>query len=79
LFQQIRDEAHRFAVNLHKKQREKKIKGSVLDHIKGIGPSTRNRLLIRFGSVEGIKEASFDDVKKFVGIKIANKIKKELF
>jgi len=79
LFQQIRDEAHRFAVNLHKKQREKKIKGSVLDHIKGIGPSTRNRLLIRFGSVEGIKEASFDDVKKLVGIKIANKIKKELF
>jgi excinuclease ABC subunit C len=79
LFQQIRDEAHRFAVNLHKKQREKKIKGPVLDHIKGIGPSTRNRLLIRFGSVEGIKEASFDEVKKFVGIKIANKIKKELF
>jgi len=79
LFQQIRDEAHRFAVNLHKKQREKKMKGSVLDDIKGIGPSTRNRLLIRFGSVEGIKEASFDDIVKLVGIKIATNIKKELF
>ncbi|MHA1670466.1 MAG: excinuclease ABC subunit UvrC [Promethearchaeota archaeon] len=78
LFQQIRDEAHRFAVNLHKKQREKKMKGSVLDHIKGIGPSTRNKLLIRFGSVEGIKKASFDDIKRLVGIKIANSIKKEL-
>lgn len=78
LFQQIRDEAHRFAVNLHKKQREKKMKRSILDDIKGIGPSTRNKLLVRFGSVEGIKEASFEDIVKLVGIKIADKLKKEL-
>jgi excinuclease ABC subunit C len=77
LFQQIRDEAHRFAVKLHKKQREKKLKESILDHIKGIGPSTKNKLLIRFGSVEGIKKASFDDVANLVGPKLANKIKKE--
>lgn len=78
LFQQIRDEAHRFAVSLHKKQREKKMKRSILDDIKGIGPSTRNKLLVRFGSVEGIKEASFEDIVKLVGIKIADKLKKEL-
>jgi len=77
LFQQIRDEAHRFAVKLHKKQREKKLKESILDHIKGIGPSTKNKLLIRFGSVEGIKKASFDDVANLVGPNLANKIKKE--
>ena len=79
LFQQVRDEAHRFAVNLHKKQRDKKVRGSVLDNIKGIGPSTRNKLLIHFGSVEGIKKANFDEIVKLVGIKIADKIKKELF
>ncbi len=79
LFQQIRDEAHRFAVNLHKKQRDKKVRGSVLDNIKGIGPSTRNKLLIHFGSVEGIKKANYDEIVKLVGIKIADKIKKELF
>ncbi len=78
LFQQIRDEAHRFAVNLHKIQREKNMKRSILDDIKGIGPSTRNKLLVHFGSVEGIKEASFDEIVKIVGIKIADKIKKEL-
>lgn len=78
LFQQIRDEAHRFAVNLHKKQRNKEVRGSILDHIKGIGPSTRNKLLIHFGSVEGIKKANFDDIVKLVGNKIANKIKKEI-
>jgi len=78
LFQQIRDEAHRFAIKLHKKQREKKMKRSILDDIKGIGPSTRNKLLVHFGSVEGIKEASFDEIVKIVGIKIADKIKKEL-
>jgi len=78
LFQQIRDEAHRFAIKHHKKQREKKMKRSILDDIKGIGPSTRNKLLVHFGSVEGIKEASFDEIVKIVGIKIADKIKKEL-
>jgi excinuclease UvrABC nuclease subunit len=45
--------------------------------LKGIGPSTKNKLLIRFGSVEGIKKASFDDVANLVGPKLANKIKKE--
>ncbi|MBY9003729.1 MAG: excinuclease ABC subunit UvrC [Candidatus Lokiarchaeota archaeon] len=78
LFQQIRDEAHRFAVNLHKKQREKKMKGSILDDIKGIGPSTRNKLLIRFGSVEGIKEASLKELSELVGKNLATKIKNEI-
>jgi excinuclease ABC subunit C len=78
LFQRIRDEAHRFAVRLHKKQREKRIVGSVLDNIKGIGPATRNKLLKHFGSVENIKNAAFDEISQIIGKKLAEKILEEL-
>ncbi len=71
LFQRIRDEAHRFAVKLHKKQRMKKITGSVLDQIKGIGPATRNKLLTHFGSYEGVKNASIEELTQVVGKKLA--------
>ena len=43
LFQRVRDEAHRFAVRLHKKQRKKRLLGSILDDIEGVGPITRNK------------------------------------
>ncbi|TFG27815.1 MAG: excinuclease ABC subunit UvrC [Promethearchaeota archaeon] len=71
LFQRIRDEAHRFAVRLHKKQRQSRVKGSVLDEIKGIGPATRNKLLTHFGSLEGVKNASFEELSKVIGKKYA--------
>lgn len=67
LFQKVRDEAHRFAVKLHKKQRQNRITSSILDDIKGIGPATRNKLLNHFGSVERIKDASLEDLTKVVG------------
>ena len=78
LFQQIRDEAHRFAVRLHKKQREKRIKGSILDDIKGVGPATRNKLLKHFGSVNNIKTAKFEELSPIIGKKLAEIILKEL-
>ncbi|GAF97393.1 unnamed protein product, partial [marine sediment metagenome] len=71
LFQRVRDEAHRFAVRLHKKQRKKKVTGSLLDDIKGIGPATRNKLLTHFGSFEGVKNASFEELAQIVGKKLA--------
>ncbi|MFX0056880.1 MAG: excinuclease ABC subunit UvrC [Candidatus Hodarchaeota archaeon] len=71
LFQRVRDEAHRFAVKLHKKQREKRITGSILDNITGIGPATRNKLLKHFGSVENLKRASLEELTKVVGKKLA--------
>jgi len=74
LFQQVRDEAHRFAVRLHKKQRQKKFVGSILDDIKGIGPATRNKLLKKFGSVEGVRNASREELTKIVNQKLAEKI-----
>lgn len=78
IFQRVRNEAHRFAVKLHKKQREKRVKRSVLDDIKGIGPATRNKLLKEFGSVNKIKQASLEDIADLVGKKLADIILKEL-
>ena len=71
LFQRIRDEAHRFAVKLHKKQREKRMQGSILDDIRGIGPVTRNKLLRHFGSVESISKASIDELSQVIGKKLS--------
>jgi excinuclease ABC subunit C len=74
LLQRVRDEAHRFAVRLHKKQRKKRMVGSLLDNIKGVGPISRNKLLNHFGSVNSIKKASLEEVSQLVGIKLAKKI-----
>jgi excinuclease ABC subunit C len=78
LFQQIRDEAHRFAVRLHKKQRTKRISGSILDKIRGVGPKTRNKLLTHFGSVSNIKKASIEELSQIVGSHLADIIFKEI-
>ena len=78
IFQRVRDEAHRFAVKLHKKQREKRVQRSVLDDIKGIGPATRIKLLRHFGSVENLKKATPEAIAKVVGKKLADTILKEL-
>ena len=78
IFQRVRDEAHRFAIKLHKKQREKRVKRSVLDDIKGIGPATRNKLLKKFGSVNEIKQSSVEEISEVVGKKLADTILKEL-
>jgi excinuclease ABC subunit C len=78
LFQRIRDEAHRFAVKLHKKQRIKRIKGSILDDIKGVGPASRNKLLNHFESIDNIKKSTIEEISRIVGKKLAEKILKEL-
>jgi excinuclease ABC subunit C len=78
IFQRVRDEAHRFAVRLHKKQREKRVQRSVLDDIKGIGPATRTKLLRHFGSVDNIKKATPEAIAQLVGKKLADIILKEL-
>jgi excinuclease ABC subunit C len=58
LLQQIRDEAHRFALSFHRKRRSKTGLQSSLDNIPGIGPVKRKRLLRHFGSVKRIREAT---------------------
>lgn len=67
LLQKVRDEAHRFAVTYQRKRRKKKTLRSELLDIHGIGPKTAQALLSTFGSVEGVKEAEFDELADEVG------------
>src|SRR5207244_50089 len=58
LLQQVRDEAHRFAITYHRQLRDKKMTKSVIDDIPGLGPARRRRLLAEFGSVRRVRAAS---------------------
>ncbi|MCA9562204.1 MAG: excinuclease ABC subunit UvrC [Myxococcales bacterium] len=68
LMQQIRDEAHRFAITYHRKLRRKRAISSVLDRIPGIGEAKRQALLQHFGSISRIKAADADDLSAVPGI-----------
>ena len=68
LLQRIRDEAHRFAINYHKKLRSKMVKDSLLDHINGVGPKRKIKLLKHFGSLQKIKEANVEQISQVKGI-----------
>jgi excinuclease ABC subunit C len=77
--QKIRDEAHRVAFFFHKKKREKKIKRSVLDDIKGIGERRKKILLKHFKSIENMKKASLKELQiKGISKKLAENIYKIL-
>jgi excinuclease ABC subunit C len=80
LVQRVRDEAHRFAVTFHRARRTRSTIRSLLDEIPGIGPRRRRELLRRFGSVEGIRQASIEEIAAVPGINraLAERIKKEL-
>src|SRR5690606_17305111 len=66
LLQQIRDEAHRFALNYHRQLRGKGQSRSILDKIEGVGPRRKRELLRAFGSVRGLRQASVDEIKAAV-------------
>ena len=71
LLQQIRDEAHRFAITFHRKRRDKRTFTSELIGIKGIGPSTAQMLIKQLGSVSKIKKESLKNIAAVVGKKRA--------
>ncbi len=80
LLQRIRDESHRFAITSNRKKKNKAIKYSVLDKIKGLGPIKKSNLLNFFKSLKNIKAATLNELCQVDGIsiKLANEIKKNL-
>lgn len=68
LIQQIRDEAHRFAITGHRRQRGKARTRSELDEVAGLGPKRRQSLLRSFGGMRQLRRASREDIAKVTGI-----------
>lgn len=75
LMQQIRDEAHRFAITFHRQKRSKATIKTGIEDLPGIGKSTANKLLRHFKSVKKIKEAPLEEIEKIVGKKKAEIVK----
>ena len=80
LIQQIRDEAHRFAITGHRGRRAKKRQGSMLEDIKGLGPKRRKQLLTHFGGIRRLQKAGVDDISAVPGIshELASRVYDEL-
>jgi excinuclease ABC subunit C len=74
LVQQIRDEAHRFAVTFHRKARTMRDLRSELDSVPGVGPRRRRALLVAFGSLAGVRRASREELTAVVGAKTADAV-----
>jgi len=68
LVMRVRDEAHRFAVEFHRKRRGKAMTRSALDALSGVGPVRRKRLLNAFGSLAAIKRAGVDEIAAVKGM-----------
>jgi len=71
LLQQVRDEAHRFAITYHRQLRSKSMVDSVLDEVPGIGPKRKRELIRRFGSLKKIREVGADDLAEVVPKNVA--------
>ncbi len=71
----IRDEAHRFGITFHRKQRSHKMLSHELEHIPGIGEASVNKLLAYYKTITRIKAAGYDDVAQVVGIRQAKALK----
>jgi excinuclease ABC subunit C len=69
LLQQIRNEAHRFAINYHKDLRSKNFLKSRIETIKGIGEKTRLKLINKFGSLDKLREVDKKDIVNVIGEK----------
>jgi len=68
LIQQLRDEAHRFAITGHRARRQKTRARSPLEEIPGLGPKKRRELLKQFGGLQALTRAGIDDLQRVKGI-----------
>lgn len=80
LIQRLRDEAHRFAITFHRQLRSKALEHSALDDVAGVGPALKKRLLRAFGSVEGVRQASLEQLRDIEGVgpRMAQRLKEGL-
>lgn len=78
ILQRLRDEAHRFGITYHRKLRSKRVISSELDKVEGIGEKRRKELLKRFGSVQKIKEASYEELREIISDKVIENLNKVL-
>lgn len=75
LLQQVRDEAHRFAITFHRQKRMKRILQSELESVHGIGKATAEKMITHFGSVEAIKSLPVEEIAKITGLTVAHRVK----
>jgi len=68
LVQRMRDEAHRFAITYHRNLRSKRSLRSPIDNVTGIGPKRKRMLMRRFGTLQGIRDASVDEIASVPGM-----------
>ena len=71
LLQQIRDEAHRFAITFQRKKRGRAMVGSSLDRIAGVGPKRKALLMKHFGGVKQIRAATVEEISELPGITLS--------
>ena len=71
LIQEIRDEAHRFAIVGHRARRAKARSGSHLEDVAGVGPAKRRKLLAQFGGLDGVRAATVEDLSRVGGVSTA--------
>ncbi|HYY73933.1 MAG TPA: helix-hairpin-helix domain-containing protein, partial [Solirubrobacterales bacterium] len=80
LLQRVRDEAHRFALDFHRQRRDRAMKRSLLDELRGVGPVRKRALLSHFGSPERLAGATREELEAVPGIpgKLAREIHRQL-
>jgi len=74
LLQRVRDEAHRFAIDYHRRLRGKRMIDSILDEVEGIGPARKKSLIREFGSVKQLRAAQVERLADVVPVGVAHKL-----
>ncbi|MEU3012938.1 excinuclease ABC subunit UvrC [Nocardia asteroides] len=71
VLQRVRDEAHRFAITFHRSKRSRRMTASALDSVRGLGEARRTALVLHFGSVARIKDATVEEITSVPGIGVS--------